>query len=126
MQRDASCNFPGDAAIQYMDYAVNNSTKKNVYVTLLETVHHLNAQPPKSDDQYKNIFYVQKGGTPAKSLGCAQTKALEPDAIDQFSFTKLAACFEGECPSEPDVEPSSVRDPQKPASSYVQMGTSAA
>lgn len=105
---DNSCKLPFGGSNSILYAATNIHPSRKIYATYEEKVRHLNSTRP--DEKVSKMVAVET--RTIEPLGCARTKGLIGDQIDEWSYTITAACFANECPSPPIAKPSANRDPR--------------
>lgn len=108
---DNSCVKPWGWSRTNSYWMVNHHPSRAIYVTYEKRVRHLNSLDPDQSD-----MFILGPIPPSKDmvLGCERNESKKPggDSYNEWSFTPITACFDGDCAKEQlPQKPTKDRDP---------------
>ena len=108
---EASCRFVFNDRVNTTLFNMqNNSAGKAIRVKYEEKVRHINST--SADEKVTKTVTVQP--RQSETLGCERTKGFLSNQFDEWSYTKLDACYVGDaCPGVPEEKPTKERDPRR-------------
>ena len=86
---------------------INNHLTRKVRVNYEEKVRHLNSTRP-NEQVSRTVLLEPRQTTP---LGCRYTKGFLSEQFDEWTYSSLQSCFDGECPAITQ-KPGGTRDPK--------------